>query len=67
MRIRANLQYRIDASVLLGYVNVGHLAIAVPLVGQAPFLKLLFRDDVPRAVLIEATIKVVAGTVEASP
>ena len=67
MRIRAKLQYRIDASVLLGYVNAGHLAIAVPLVEQAPLLKLLFRDDVPRAVLIEAAIEVVAGTVEASP
>ncbi len=67
MRIRANLQYRIDASLLLGYVNAGHLAIAIRLVEETPLLKLLIRDDVPRAVLIEAAIEVVAGTVEASP
>ena len=51
---------------LLGYVNADHLAIAIPLAEQAPLLKPLFRDNVPRPALIEAAIEVVARTVKAS-
>ena len=37
---------------LLGYVNADHLAIAIPLAEQAPLLKPLFRDNVPRPAFI---------------
>lgn len=49
---------------LLGYVNVDHLAIAIPASQQIPALSFLFKDNVPRPALVRAAIEVVAGTLE---
>jgi hypothetical protein len=49
---------------LLGYVNVDHLAIAIPASQQIPALSFLFTDNVPRTVLVRAAIEVVVQTLE---
>jgi hypothetical protein len=47
---------------LLGYVNVDHLAIAIPASQQIPALSFLFKDNVPRAALVRGAIEVAAET-----
>jgi len=49
---------------LLGYVNVDHLAIAIPASQQIPALSFLFKDNVPRLALVRAAIEVAAETLE---
>jgi hypothetical protein len=49
---------------LLGYVNADHLAIAIPASQQIPALSFLFKDDVPRTVLVGAAIECVIQTLE---
>ena len=51
----------VPGSYLLGYVHADHLAIALPLRQQLPGWLLVYRDEVPRATLIEATVRVVAA------
>jgi len=43
------------------YVHADHLAIALPLRQQLPGWLLVYRDEVPRATLIEAAVRVVAA------
>lgn len=45
---------------LLGYVDADHWAIAMQLSVALPLLAPLFRDDVPRAALLQSAIEVVA-------
>jgi len=52
-------------SRLLGFVNADHWTIAVPVASQLPWLSFMFRDDVPRTVLVESAIKLVAQTLAA--
>ena len=52
---------------LLGYVNADHWAVATPLTRELPALAFLFRDDVPRALLVEAAIEVVGEALRARP
>jgi hypothetical protein len=47
---------------LLGYVNADHWTITIDFSKQLPVVADLFRDDVPRTVLVEAAIEVVDGT-----
>ncbi len=47
-------------SLLLGYINADHWAIANPLSRALPLLAPLFRDDVPRTAIVEAAAEVVA-------
>jgi hypothetical protein len=49
---------------LLGYVNVDHLAVAIPLAQQLPAVSFLFKDNVPRPALVGAAIEVAAETLE---
>ncbi len=56
----------VPGSYLLGYVNADHWAVAVPVAEDLPALSFVFRDDVPRAVLVRAAIEVVAATLEDS-
>jgi hypothetical protein len=49
---------------LLGYVNVDHLAIAIPASQQIPALSFLFKDSVPRLALVRAAIEVAAEALE---
>jgi hypothetical protein len=50
-------------SHLLGYVNADHVAVALSIAQEFPFVGFLFRDvDVPRTLLIEAAIEVVDRT-----
>jgi hypothetical protein len=49
---------------LLGYVNADHLAVAISASQQIPALSFLFKDDVPRTVLVRGAIEVVTGTLE---
>ena len=49
---------------LLGYVNVDHLAVAIPASQQIPALSFLFKDNVPRLALVRAAIEVAAETLE---
>jgi hypothetical protein len=49
---------------LLGYVNVDHLAIAIPLAQQVPAISFLFKDNVLRPALVRAAIEAVAETLE---
>jgi hypothetical protein len=49
---------------LLGYVNVDHLAVAIPLAQQLPAVSFLFKDNVPRPALVRAAIEVAAETLE---
>lgn len=49
----------VPGSRVLGFVNADHWSIAVPLSQALPALSALFRDDVPRAALVEAAIEVV--------
>ena len=51
-------------SHLLGYANADHSSIAVPLAQALPSISFLFRDDVPRTVLVEAAIEIVSGTLD---
>jgi hypothetical protein len=49
---------------LLGYVNVDHLAIAIPASQQIPAFSFLFRDNVPRLALVKGAIEVAVQTLE---
>jgi hypothetical protein len=49
---------------LLGYVNVDHLAIAIPASQQIPALSFLFKDDVPRPALVKGAFEVAAQILE---
>jgi len=49
---------------LLGYVNVDHLAVAIPASQQIPALSFLFKDNVPRLALVRAAIEVAAETLD---
>lgn len=51
-------------SHLLGYINADHWAIANALVKELPLLAPLFRDDVPRAAMVEAAAEVVAAVLD---
>jgi len=48
----------------LGFVNVDHFGIAIPLSQQIPALAFLFHDDVPRTELVRSAIETVAATLE---
>ena len=52
----------VPGSYLLAYVNADHLSLVLPLRQQMPGWRLLYRDEVPRAALIEAAVRVVAAT-----
>lgn len=52
---------------LLGYANADHWAIAIPVAEELPALSAFFRDQVPRPVLVEAAIEVVADTLATMP
>ncbi len=51
----------VPGSVLLGYANADHLAVAMPIGANAPVLAatLMTHNDYPRAVLLEAAIRFV--------
>ena len=51
---------------LLGYVNADHWGIGVSVSQAVPPAKLLIRDDVPRAALVQAAIEVVDGVLDTS-
>jgi hypothetical protein len=55
----------VPGSHLLGYANADHWTIAIPVDDQLPALAPLFRDGVPRSVLVEGAIEVVAQTLAA--
>jgi hypothetical protein len=57
----------VSRGYLLGYVNVDHLAIAIPASQQIPAFSFLFRDDVPRLALVKGAIEVVVETLETIP
>jgi hypothetical protein len=52
---------------LLGYVNADHWAVAMSMSRALPTLAFLFRDDVPRAALVEAAIETVDEILGAHP
>lgn len=54
----------LPGSRLLGYVNADHWGIASAVSEALPAFGFLARDDVPRTVLVEAAIEVVAATLE---
>jgi hypothetical protein len=56
----------VPGSYLLGYANADHWAIAIPVAEELPALAFLFRDQLPRAALVEAAIEVVADTLDGS-
>jgi pimeloyl-ACP methyl ester carboxylesterase len=56
----------IPGGFLLGYVNADHWTIAIPVSEEIPAASFMFRDDVPRAVLVRAALEVVAATLSAS-
>ena len=51
----------VSGSVLLGYANADHLAVAMPFGANTPSLAatLMTHNDYPRAVLLEAAIRFV--------
>jgi len=49
---------------LLGYVNAGHIAVAIAASQQLPALSFLFNDNVPRPTLVRTAIEVAAETLE---
>jgi hypothetical protein len=49
----------VPGSGLLGYVNADHWAIAMPLSKELSPVRFLFRDAVPRTLLVEAAIDVI--------
>lgn len=50
----------VPGGYLLGFVDADHWSIAVPLAKDLPALAFLFRDDVPRAALVESALEVTA-------
>jgi hypothetical protein len=52
----------VPGGFLLGYANADHWAIAIPVAEELPALAFMFRDEVPRTVLVRAAIDVVADT-----
>lgn len=50
----------VPGSVLLGYVNADHWAMAMPLSKQIPVAGALFIDDVPRVDLVLASLQVIS-------
>jgi hypothetical protein len=55
----------VPGQYLLGYVNADHWAVALPLDEALPGFSFLFRDGVPRPVVVRAAIDVVAATLAA--
>jgi hypothetical protein len=51
---------------LLGYVNADHWGIGVSVSAAVPPARLLVRDDVPRAALVQAAIEVVDSVLDTS-
>ena len=49
---------------LLGYVNADHLAVAIAASQQSPALSFLFKDNLPRPMLVRAAVEVAAETIE---
>lgn len=55
----------IPGGFLLGYANADHWAIAIPVSKETPALSFMFRDEFPRAELVQGAIEVVAATLSA--
>jgi hypothetical protein len=56
----------VSRGYVLGYVNLDHIAVAVPAT-QIPGFSFLFSDDVSRPALIKGAIEVVAETLDTLP